>query len=138
MKTNLISTLCLFAGLTALPASAQSLVPSSRAEIPFAFSAGKSVLPAGTYTLKRMYPGIVQVASEDKKASVFLSVVPVGREDANAPARLIFHQYGGRYFLREVYPTPGAVGGAIRMSKEERELVASTPSHDVKLLLAQK
>ena len=91
MNTKLMTTtLCLFAGLTANEAFAQSNA-TSVATVPFAFSTSRGEMPAGTYRIKQVYPNVVQINNANHSVSQFISVTPTGRtsEELGTPCRSV-------------------------------------------------
>src|ERR1043165_9811435 len=63
--------------------------------IPFEFSAGKTTLPAGIYSIKRLSGNNVTLRSKDGHASVILNApVTTNSTDPNAVERLVFERYG--------------------------------------------
>jgi hypothetical protein len=88
-------------------ANVQGQTPSKvRADIPFEFSAGKTKLHAGVYSIKRMSADVVTLRSEDGKSTVILHA-PVSHTsaDPNAVARLVFSKQGEQYFLSQIWLT---------------------------------
>jgi hypothetical protein len=71
MKKQLLmglTTLSLFVTLAAVSASAQSDM-SLKVNIPFEFSVGNEVLPAGEYTVRNMVQATLVIRSVDRSAS---------------------------------------------------------------------
>ena len=74
--------------------------------IPFEFSAGKTTLKAGVYTLKRLSATNLTLRSEDGQASVVLNApVSLSSNDPNAVERLVFSKRDGQYFLSQIWLT---------------------------------
>jgi len=74
--------------------------------IPFEFSAGKTTLKAGVYTVKRLSATNVTLRSEDGQASVVLNApVSLSSNDPNAVERLVFSKRDGQYFLSQIWLT---------------------------------
>jgi hypothetical protein len=79
-------------------------------KVPFEFVAGGKTLPAGTYSVGRLSPGIhpsLIIDSKDNSAvALVLPIVP----DGNSAGRteLSFERAGGKYFLSKV-ATPAGV-----------------------------
>lgn len=85
--------------------NAQGQTPSKvEVDIPFEFSAGKTTLPAGVYSIKRMSGELLRLRSEDGKSAVILNA-PVTHTsiDANAKERLVFSKQGEQYFLSQIW-----------------------------------
>lgn len=75
-------------------------------DIPFEFSAGKTTLPAGVYSIKRMSGELVSLRSEDGKSAVILHApVTHSSNDPNAIERLVFSKQGEEYFLSQIWLT---------------------------------
>jgi hypothetical protein len=72
-----------------------------RANVPFDFTVGKQVLPAGDYTIKRESPGLIVISNHDKHLSVLTIADQDGTRSPNG-GKLMFHKYGDRYFLSEI------------------------------------
>jgi hypothetical protein len=97
--------------------------PELRALVPFTFSAGNTTLAAGSYTVER--------ASGPQGALLIRShaggVIFLARRGEAAVAgkstRLVFHRYGDRYYLRQVW-FHGTRGYDVPETPEERESAA--------------
>ena len=87
--------------------NAQGQAPSKvSVEIPFEFSAGKTTLHAGVYSIKRMSGELVTLRSEDGKSAVTLHApVTHNSSDPNAVERLVFSKRGSQYFLSQIWLT---------------------------------
>jgi len=79
-------------------------------KVPFEFVAGGKTLPAGTYSVGRLSPGIhpsLIIDSKDTGAfALVLPIVPDG--DSAGRTELSFERVGGKYFLSKV-ATPAGV-----------------------------
>jgi hypothetical protein len=91
------------------------------ADIPFEFSIGYKAMPAGEYSVKTVSGAgnAVMIQSADgKRAAVRLSA-ETDRTKNNTHARLVFHRYGERYFLAEVWNGVDRSGRQLLKSQEE-------------------
>ena len=91
--------------------------------IPFAFTAGKMALPAGEYRVEKLTKDGVTLLIQrtDHRASVF---VLSNTKQANAPqtqSKLVFHRYGNRYFLSQVWTAGYSRGRELQPSAKEKE-----------------
>ena len=88
-----------------------------RARIPFAFVAAAQVLEAGDYTVEpHAIPGLLVLKSAQGKESVVVRGLPDYRSPpGGAPghSKLVFHRYGDRVFLAEVWPPASPPGRQI-------------------------
>jgi len=104
---RIVAILGVFLGLVV--ANVQAQAPSKvEVKIPFEFSAGKTTLQPGVYTIKRMSGNTVTLRSEDGKSSVILNApVTDTSSDPNAVERLVFQKYGDEYALSQIWLTAG-------------------------------
>ena len=79
-------------------------------KVPFEFVAGGKTLPAGTYHVGRLSPGIhPSLAIDSKDNGAFALVLPVVVDgDSAGPTDLGFERVGGKYFLSKV-ETPAGI-----------------------------
>jgi hypothetical protein len=90
-------------GLLAVTAKAQSVNGVSiRATIPFEFSVGDKLLPAGEYRIQQVNPSsdlaMLQIANAHGDARVLVRVRLMGAPNSRRTA-LVFNRYGSSYFL---------------------------------------
>jgi hypothetical protein len=79
--------------------------------VPFEFVAGGTTLPAGEYTISRVYPGLnreLVISSYHKKSALLVPLMFEDGSDADGQPTLRFEHINGRYFLSAVR-TPGGV-----------------------------
>jgi hypothetical protein len=97
--------------------------------IPFDFQVGDTKFTAGEYRANLMYTGgIVQLRSSNGPSTAFCATVNVGGNESQS--KLVFHKYGERYFLAEVWFEREQHGHKVMESKREKEIRAIL--HDVK------
>lgn len=120
---NRITAIALFAMVTLMTAgsaSAQSAV--LKVNVPFDFTVNSTFLPAGNYTFgfDPMLPNTLIIQDRTKsvraRAYILRGSIGRGRED-----RLIFHRYGGEYFLSEVGFDSASDGVSLPETKLERQ-----------------
>jgi len=95
----------IFLGLAVVSVQAQA---PSRVEvnIPFEFSAGKTTLKAGVYSIKRMSGNLLSLRNTEDKSTVILNApVTLSSSDPNAVERLVFNKDGARYLLSQIWLT---------------------------------
>jgi hypothetical protein len=135
MKKQL-SLLCL--GLLTLGALAQAKTVNMTVDIPFNFVVNGVTLPSGEYTIQGLGAdgSAISIRSADQKAkSLTLSI---RCETANTPesSKLVFHRYGDRYFLAQLWMEGDNSGHELPTSKRETEMALDYPSHQVVLVAA--
>ena len=106
----------------AAPANAQS---RGSANIDFAFTAGKTLCPAGAYEFE-VNAGKVTLVSKDPKGAsvVLLTITRLGRHDKDVDTELVFDKVGEKLILSEVW-----------LGNSDGFLVANTPGdHEHRVL----
>jgi hypothetical protein len=119
---TLAAILILVGGLTisaqAQTAGAQKVV----ANIPFAFNAGNTNLPAGKYTITVLNPSsdrkILQIRSTKGPSATVLTTAESG--NISDDAKLVFQRYGDRYFFAQVQMAGDSTSLAAVKSNTER------------------
>lgn len=126
---TLVVTLALASA--AVPISA---APGDRvmANVPFEFIVGDKTLPAGEYTVGRvseMADNAIAIRSKDGKANAIRLTNSLETDRSSSKVRLVFHRYGNRCFLSEVWT--GMSGRRLNKSRNERAIereLAANPS----------
>jgi hypothetical protein len=92
-----------------------------QATVPFDFTVGNQLFPAGTYTIKHesMTANVISIRSHDKPIAVLSLVHRDGNKSPNG-GQLLFHKYGGQYFLSEILCEQADMNVAIPPSKSEK------------------
>jgi hypothetical protein len=92
-----------------------------KADVPFEFTVGNQLLPAGTYTIRTETQGVIAIKNHDKPVAVYALV---GQDGAKAPSggKLVFHKYGNRYFLNEILCSWADMNVTVRRSNAEKTI----------------
>jgi hypothetical protein len=129
MKKELLkgfTMLALTVALALATAAASNAQSSNRivADIPFEFTVGGQSLPAGQYAVRaaNSQGNALIVQSDDAKSSAMRLTNPIRPNKTNEQARLVFHRYGERYFLAEVWSGSDGAGRQLLKSREERTI----------------
>jgi hypothetical protein len=108
MKDRIYRVIAVFGILLGVAvAGARAQAPSKvEVNIPFEFSAGKTTLKPGKYTIKRMSGDNLNFRSDDGNSSVILNA-PLTLTSSNPKAieRLVFYKSGEQYFLSQIWLT---------------------------------
>lgn len=116
-----IALLAIAASMTAGNASAQSAV--LKVDVPFNFSVGDTLLPAGSYAFgfdsKISDMLIIRGGTDSVRARVLGQRGSIGPGKAST---LIFHRYGGQYFLSEAHFGSASNGVFLPETKLERQV----------------
>src|SRR6185369_14470349 len=99
-------TLAIVLAFASVSAFGQGLVERQSFVIPFAFSVGNKVLPAGEYCVSREAE-ILRIQSADSKHSVAALPFRSGETNSADQAKLTFKRYGTDYQLFQVWLADG-------------------------------
>lgn len=123
-KVTLLSAMMILASVGS--AQGQSLAERTRFNIPFDFTFGEKNLASGKYSVGRAMPNtgdtMVSIVDRDGRSKAIVLTHAAVRSKANSKAVLVFHRYGDRYFLAQVWPAGAVYGREFSASKSEREV----------------
>jgi hypothetical protein len=106
MKNQFVTSLALVGLFFVLAvASVQAQIPAKvEVSVPFDFTAGKTTLKAGNYSIKRLNGNSLSIRSTDgEKATIVNAPLTIGSRDSKSGERLVFNRYGDQYFLAQVW-----------------------------------
>ena len=87
-------------------AGVQAQAPSKvEVNIPFEFTAGKSTLKPGVYSLKRMSGNLLALRSTEGKTVILNAPVNLNSNDPKAEERLVFDKHGDKHVLSQIWLT---------------------------------
>lgn len=97
------------------------------ADIPFEFVVGDQAMASGEYTLEAtgMQGNALIILSRNAKCSAIRLtnvIAPASNQEDKTRARLVFHRYGQRYFLAEVWSVADSTGRQLLKSRHERAI----------------
>jgi len=122
MRQSIVSGV--IAVLTITAAHAQPAAIS--VTIPFDYSAGGKVLPAGEYKVQTGANGVIMLRNFEQGASAMIFGNRVQSNKVSQDVKLVFHRYDDSYFLSEVWADPGTSRSfSLRPSRAEREQIAN-------------
>lgn len=131
MKNLSLRIFLLFSALAilAVPSIYAQSNNEQTANIPFAFTIGDKVFPAGTYQVTRINPqsdkAALAIRSSDRRMSKIALTTPVQSATAAEKAKLVFMRYGDQYFLSQVWSPADNTGLELSKSRAERTLARS-------------
>jgi len=111
-------------GLTVVAAAQGAAAQAKRwlvLKAPFAFTVESQQLPAGEYRVQ-LQDGWLRVQSTDGKISVNVLTMPVSGKTPEGHGEVVFHQYGEKYFLAQVWTPSHETGRETIESRDEVEL----------------
>ena len=109
-----------------------------KATVPFDFTVGDKLLPAGSYTIAAEDTGVIKIRNTDGRIVLLSTTTPDGKEAKTG--ELVFNKYGDQYFLREILCASADMNMAVPASKQEKrareqEASLNTPGQQVYLAL---
>jgi len=116
----LIVTLALATAVVSANAQSKTIV----ANVPFDFVVGSQAMPSGKYTTNPATADgrALIIKSADAKNAVIRLANTIQRKGSRTDARMVFHRYGDRYFLAEVWNGGDSTGLELLKSRQERAL----------------
>ena len=125
----LIAAVALMAALVSAHAQSSSVV----ADIPFEFAVGGKSLKAGEYSVRAFTANgdALRISNQDSNDTAIRLTDMIQARIAPKQGKLVFHRYGQRYFLSEVWSTGERMGRRLQKSSEERAIegqLAAIPS----------
>jgi hypothetical protein len=95
--------------------------------IPFAFVAGNVTLPAGDYRVQKLdeNSAVVLIRCSDAHETAMVLSNAAQAKQPQTQSKLIFNQYGNRYFLSQVWTAGSIRGRQLLKSRREKEIAQS-------------
>jgi len=123
----ILTTLSFLVMLAATSVYAQVTDLVAVAKIPFEFSVGKKVLPAGEYSISKITGGALVIRNADFSASAIFFTITIPRAGTTrSQSSLVFHRYGNQYFLSKIWTDQVETGRELFESRAEGELIRAT------------
>jgi hypothetical protein len=134
-RIHAIALLVIATLTTAGGAGAQSA--ALKVDVPFNFTVNGAALPAGNYSFgfDSMVPDLL-IVRDGAKSVKARSLGERGSIGAGKPRTLIFHRYGGQYFLSEVRFGSASNGAFLPETKLEREARGASREEDLAFVAA--
>jgi hypothetical protein len=98
------------------------VVAAFKADIPFGFTVGNTRLPAGSYTIRRHLPSLMEIREAEGNRVVLFSTIDTDAAKTPKQPELIFNQLGDRYFLSKLFNAGNSIGAELQKSHAERSL----------------
>jgi hypothetical protein len=120
---NLLVAVAFVAAMALGTATAHAqLIGELEANIPFAFSADNTRLPAGEYFIRpaqEIGSTVLEIESKNKNVSVFVIAEDLKSTQPPKTSELMFDKVGDHYFLREIMIQDSSLGYNLAQSKAE-------------------
>jgi hypothetical protein len=131
--------LSLLLALVVTPIAAQSTSHFVRLRIPFEFMIGDKTFSPGEYIVKRSVsdrPETLSIRSVNGESGEYVLTSNVKGRTRMSKSMLVFHHYGERYFLSQVWTAGDSEGRELLKSVRERELAKNTVTTRTRTLIA--
>jgi hypothetical protein len=98
--------------------------PKSKITIPFAFSVGNKMMPAGDYlvTLPTAQVNVLRLQRRNGPGSIILMAFSVMRQTSD-DSKLVFRRYGQKYFFAQAWFDGDKAGLQALTSRAEKQLI---------------
>jgi len=95
-----------------------------RASIPFDFTVGKTLMPAGQYTVRTDHigSGVLCIEARDGGRPVMIMTNTAYAAHSKNESSLVFQRYGNQYFLSKVWTVGSDIGCELIKTRAEREI----------------
>jgi hypothetical protein len=116
--------------LTIYPPKAHAQIVGNLAvNVPFAFQAGDSKLPAGEYRIHMLENSdltVMEISTVDGTNSILVQVRDAEANSRPTKSELIFNKYGNSYFLAKVFDEGNPSGSEVIKTGNEKEMTQGT------------
>ena len=136
-KQRLFSLLAAVVLITAGSLCAQTTDRPVKANIPFDFEAGNKSYPAGAYRVSPISQmGDLSIAGYGLTSGL-ASSHSIQSNSPSGSTKLVFHRYGDRYFLYQIWVAGEDRGRELPTTRVEKELASNATASPV-VIMAQK
>jgi hypothetical protein len=94
-------------------------------KVPFDFTVGNQVFPAGTYQVSYATNSAILIRSQDERFHAFTTTYPA--DPSTSGGKVIFTKYGNQYFLHEVLCSALSMNVALPKSTLEKRARIQEP-----------
>jgi hypothetical protein len=142
MKRQLLTAIMLsfVVALAVTTVTAQSGSHLMRITIPFEFTIRDKALPSGEYIVRRSVserPETLTISRVDGSSGEYVLTSAVQTNSPRAESMLVFHSYGERYFLTQVWSAGDSAGRELPKTTRERELAKNAVTRQTVTLAAR-
>jgi len=107
--------------------------------VPFAFSVGTQMFPAGEYRVQEIRQGTLYIRGVDSTASAFVISSSTSKAERPSLSKLVFRRYGSdRYFLAQAWFDGSRRGDQLPTSNMELQFAKPGPKIDTELSARSK
>jgi len=123
-----------------MTAAASAKIVHMRVMVPFNFIAAGTTLPAGEYDIQSFGTEGKLLSIHNRNSSAGILVFSNSCESLNASShtKVVFHRFGDRYFLAELWVQGHNTGNQVAPASHEKEVAMDFPRDEVVLLMARR
>ena len=129
-KVSKVFVVLAVAAVIGLPAVYAQSPVMLKADVPFDFTIGNQDFSAGECTVQAFSTDVTVIRNLDTRQAKIVLTNAVLAGKTPSEAKLIFHRYGERYFLAQIWTPANVYGRQLPKSKAEREMAASHAKRD--------
>jgi hypothetical protein len=135
MKRNFLLFAAAFALLVTTAASAQTI--GLKVNVPFSFIVNHATLPAGEYSVDSLGDRVLAIRGLTSKTTNLVISNSCEMLKPAGQTKLIFHRYGDRYFLNQIWVAGMDAGHQIPVNSREKEVAKDFSMQEVMLMAKQ-
>jgi hypothetical protein len=123
-------------GLLLVTALAYAKTVNMKVNIPFNFVVGGATLPSGEYGVEGLgvAGNAISIRKLDQTAKSLTLSVRCESSKTQEKSKLVFHRYGDRYFLAQIWMAGDNSGHELPKSRRETEVAMDYPAQQVVLV----
>ena len=121
MKCNVFGILAIVTLSLLISVPIMSAQAIATASVPFAFTVENTEMSAGSYVITSVSDSAIAVINRSKGTGVISLFHSEQPRNNNDTTKLVFHRYGGTYFLSQVVRGSGETVIQLPVSKRENE-----------------
>jgi len=99
-----------------------------KADVPFGFIADKTTLAPGQYTLQTLGTDRIVLISSGSRPVAMVIANGILSAEPSENTKLVFHRYGDRYFLSQIWVAGENSGHQLRKGAREAEMARGSAS----------
>ena len=138
MKKNSLLFAAALALVVTTVASAQTI--KVKVNVPFNFVVNRATLPAGDYLVQSVDDEgkVLAIRDLDTNTTRLVSFNSCASPKSASQTKLIFHRYGERYFLNQIWVEGNNLGHELNPSPREKEVAKDFSVREVVLMAARR
>ncbi|HEY6413553.1 MAG TPA: hypothetical protein VIX42_07690 [Edaphobacter sp.] len=122
LSSGLLTCALAFGTLATAPSAAAQESSPAKVTIPFAFQVGLDRMPAGTYQIQKEDEGLILLRGPDR-TDRFIVMHSAVTLSAPSHGKVVFHRYGSKYFLSQIWQAGEKTGLECQKSRTEKDVV---------------